>query len=94
VKKAAVQIQSEPELELCLKPDTGILCFQVVPKNIKPDKINDLQEMIYNEIMSKGENALSKTKIGDKTALRLVAVSPAIQSRHLLETAYLCRSIA
>jgi L-2,4-diaminobutyrate decarboxylase len=94
VKKAALQIESEPELELCLKPDTGILCFQVVPNDLKPNKINDLQEYIYEEIMSKGERTLSKTKIGDKTALRLVAVSTDIKSKHLLETAFLSRNIA
>jgi L-2,4-diaminobutyrate decarboxylase len=85
-KKAAEQIKSEPELELCLKPDTGILCFQVVPEGLNPDKVNDLQETVYEEIMSQGERTLSKTKIGGKTVLRLVAVSPAVQSKHLLET--------
>jgi len=93
VRDAAENIKSEPELELCLEPDTGILCFQVVPGDLEPEKINDLQETIFSEIMSKGENTISKTKLGDKTALRLVAVSPAVKSKHLLETVYLSRDI-
>jgi L-2,4-diaminobutyrate decarboxylase len=94
VRKAALKIKMDPELELCLKPDTGILCFRVVPRDLNPDKLNKLQETIYKKIMSKGERTLSKTRIWDKTALRLVAVSPKIKSRDLLETAFLSRNIA
>jgi len=94
VKKAASEIEKEPGLELCLKPDTGILCFRVKPKQFPEHRLNGLQEYIVEEIMSKGERTISKTRLGNKTVLRLVAVSPAIKSKHLLETAYLTQDIA
>ncbi|MBD3413189.1 MAG: hypothetical protein GF421_02005 [Candidatus Aminicenantes bacterium] len=94
VRRAALDIKKEDELELNVKPDTGILCFRVKPKDFPKEKLNSLQEFIYEHVMSQGEHTLSKTKLGEKTVLRLVAVSPKVQSRHLLETAFLCRTVA
>jgi L-2,4-diaminobutyrate decarboxylase len=94
VKQAAVKIKDEPEMELCLEPDTGILCFRVKPEGISEKKLNVLQEYVFEEILSKGERTISKTKLGEQTVLRLVAVSPLLTSEHLMETVAHVQEIA
>lgn len=94
VKKAALEIKNTEELELCLMPETGILCFRATPKDFPENRLDSLQEYIYKKIMTKGERTISKTKLGNKTVLRLVALSPADKTKHLLETAFLSRDLA
>ena len=93
IKEAADRIQHQPGIELSLRPDTGILCFRVMPKGFPKNKLNDLQEYIYNQVMQKGKRTLSKTKLGEKSVLRLVAVSPVLSSENLIETIAYARAI-
>ncbi len=94
VKNASFRIMQEDEMELCLKPETGILCFRIIPKGFPEEKLDKLQEYIYETIMKEGIRTISKTKLGSKTVLRLVAVSPHLTEEHLMETAVYCLTIA
>jgi L-2,4-diaminobutyrate decarboxylase len=94
IKNAAERIKQEEEVELCLQPDTGILCFRIIPEDFPEKKLDLLQEYIYDIVMKEGARTISKTKLGRKTVLRLVAVSPVINSEHLMETVIYCRTIA
>jgi glutamate/tyrosine decarboxylase-like PLP-dependent enzyme len=94
VRETARRIKQEEEVELCLQPDTGILCFRIVPGDLPENRLDLLQEFIYGTIMSEGMRAISKAKLGPKTVLRLVAISPAITAEDLMETVVYCRAIA
>ena len=94
VKNASLRIMQEDEMELCLRPDTGILCFRIIPKGFPEQKLDKLQEYIYETIMKEGMRTISRTKLGAKTVLRLVAVSPHITEEHLMQTAAYCLDIA
>lgn len=93
VKTAAERIKDLPEIESMHAPDTGILCFRVVPKDIPGEKLNALQEYIYDVIMSEGRRTISKTMLGKLTVLRLVAISPDLTVDDLMETIECARSI-
>jgi L-2,4-diaminobutyrate decarboxylase len=94
IKETADRIRNEPEVELSIQPDTGILCFRVKPANFPDDELNDLQEFICEKVMREGKRTISKTRLGDKSVLRLVAVSPHISSDDLMETIASTRTIA
>ncbi len=94
IKETAARIKDEPGVELMLSPDTGILCFRVIPEGFPKEKRNVLQEHIYDKIMNEGERTISKTKLGKRTVLRLVAISPSLTSDDLMETVGYARSVA
>jgi glutamate/tyrosine decarboxylase-like PLP-dependent enzyme len=94
IKGAAEKIEGESGVELALSPDTGILCFRVVPDGFPEMDLDELQEKIYSRIMDEGKRTISKTKLGHKTVLRLVAVSPLLTADDLMETVSYSRSVA
>ena len=83
-----------PDIELRHRPDTGILCFRIVPEGVSADALDALQRFIRDRIMASGERTIGLTEIGGRTALRLVAVSPAVTSGALLETVEEARRLA
>ena len=93
IKETAHKIESAPGVELSLYPDTGILCFRVVPEDFPTERLNVLQEYIYNRIMNEGTRTVSKTKLGKDTVLRLVAISPSLTADDLMETVDCTRSL-
>jgi glutamate/tyrosine decarboxylase-like PLP-dependent enzyme len=94
IKETAVRIEDEPELELTLFPDTGILCFRVIPEALPKDQRDALQEFIYGKIMGEGRRTISKTMLGQEKVLRLVAISPSLTADDLMETVDYARSAA
>jgi L-2,4-diaminobutyrate decarboxylase len=73
IKEAADRIKGESGVELPLYPDTGILCFRIIPEDFPKERLNDLQEYIFDRIMNEGTRTISKTKLGMDSVLRLVA---------------------
>ncbi len=69
-------LKTDTEIELCNKPETGILCFQVKNNQIPDIQINQYLKLVYEEVISGGEHSISFTKLGDKAVLRLVAIAP------------------
>ncbi len=94
IKETAGRIKEEQGVELMLSPDTGILCFRVIPEGFPREGLNDLQEYIYDRIMNEGTGTISKTKLGKDTVLRLVAISPSLAAEDLMETIGYARSVA
>jgi L-2,4-diaminobutyrate decarboxylase len=94
IKETASRIQEMPGVELMHSPDTGILCFRIIPEGFPKDRLNDLQEYVYDRIMSEGQRTISKTMLGQDTVLRLVAISPSLTSDDLMETVGYAYSIA
>ena len=58
-------------------PDTGILCFQYLPIEWtgSVEELNDLQQMIFNEVMAEGNRSISITKIEDHKVLRVLCMN-------------------
>jgi glutamate/tyrosine decarboxylase-like PLP-dependent enzyme len=86
IRELAEKLKNEADVEIVHKPDTGILCFRLVPESFPEEKLDKLQEDIYERIMSGGERTISITKLDEKTVLRLVALSPSVTSKALKET--------
>jgi L-2,4-diaminobutyrate decarboxylase len=86
IKTLAEKLKEKEDIELCHQPDTGIICFRIVPQGFPEDKLSHLQKKIYEKIMAEGKRTISLTKLDDKTVLRLVAISPSVTADSMLET--------
>jgi L-2,4-diaminobutyrate decarboxylase len=94
IKTLAEKLKEEEDIELCHQPDTGILCFRIVPQGFPEDKLSHLQKKIYERIMAEGKRTISMTRLDLKTVLRLVAVSPSVTRDSMLETISCVRRLA
>jgi L-2,4-diaminobutyrate decarboxylase len=93
IRELAENLKNEKDVEMAHQPDTGILCFRFVPEGFPEDELNDLQEYIYERIISGGERSISITKLDEKTVLRLVALLPSATSQALMETVSEARAL-
>jgi len=94
VKAFAEKLSRAPDIDLCHRPDTGILCLRLVPEGFPPERLDALQLYVYNRIQAGGERSVSITRIGGRAALRFVAISPAVTADSLLESVEAARAIA
>jgi glutamate/tyrosine decarboxylase-like PLP-dependent enzyme len=94
VRRFAGYLDSQPDMELAHTPDTGILCFRVVPQGIPMDELDRLQGYVYEKIMKEGRRTISMTQLDGRTVLRLVAVSPSVTFEAMKESLVAVRRIS
>jgi glutamate/tyrosine decarboxylase-like PLP-dependent enzyme len=58
------------------------------------ERLDQLQQYVYDRIMTEGKRSISMTKLDNKTVLRLVAISPSVTSEALTETISRVRTLA
>jgi L-2,4-diaminobutyrate decarboxylase len=80
------KLTNEKEIEIFLKPELGIFCYRIIPRSFPVDRLNDLQKFIFQSTKQEGKHSLSLTSLGDRTVLRLVALSPAVTTQAMLDT--------
>jgi L-2,4-diaminobutyrate decarboxylase len=94
IKEFAAALKNAPGVELCHEPDTGILCLRLRPPGFPEERTDDLQSHIHDRLQAEGKRSVSLTRIGDRAALRFVAVSPAATAGAMLETVAEARALA
>lgn len=94
IREVYERLDEEPDMEPLHRPDTGILCFRVIPRNLSLDRLNSLQQHIYEAILRGGERSISIAELDGRTALRLVALSPTVAVEDVMETVVEARRIA
>jgi L-2,4-diaminobutyrate decarboxylase len=94
IGEVASYLVRQRDLELCHQPDTGILCFRIVPAGLSEEELNRLQHNIYNRIMQQGERTISLTQLDGRSVLRLVAVSPSVTTAAMMDTIEEVRRVA
>jgi L-2,4-diaminobutyrate decarboxylase len=94
MRELANYIEIQSDLELCHRPDTGILCFRIVPDGFPREDLDQLQKHVYDTLLSEGQRPVSISQIGGRTVLRLVAISPQVAATDMIETVKRVREIA
>jgi L-2,4-diaminobutyrate decarboxylase len=94
VKAFAEKLAGVPDVELCHRPETGILCLRLVPDGVPLGRLDALQLYISNRMQAGGERSVSITRVDGRAALRFVAISPAVTADSLLESVEAARAIA
>jgi L-2,4-diaminobutyrate decarboxylase len=87
-------LEGQPDMKVVHRPDTGILCFRVVPEGLPDDRLSALQQHVYETILQGGERSLSISELDGETCLRIVALSPSVTVEAVMETITLVRQIA
>jgi glutamate/tyrosine decarboxylase-like PLP-dependent enzyme len=88
------ELLGQRELEPLHEPDTGILCFRVVPPWMTDKEVGRLQEHIYRTLLRKGKRIISATRLDGEAALRAVAIIPEVTTGSLMETVAEAQQIA
>lgn len=94
IKAVSRNLEKETDIELCHRPDTGLLCIRFIPEDFPKKQLDKLQQYIYERIKEDGKRAISITKLHNKTALRLVAISPSVKEEILMDTISNIRALA
>lgn len=76
-------VEDSPNFELMAPVPFALVCFRLHPKGVAPDRVNDLNERIMNDINASGEAYLSHTKLNGHFTLRLSVGSVRVEERHL-----------
>jgi L-2,4-diaminobutyrate decarboxylase len=94
VQSLAADLAEASDIELYHRPETGILCLRLTPGDIPEEHWERLQRFLYDQTKQEGIRSISLTRIGDRTVLRLVAVSPHVTYESMWETIEYLRSLA
>lgn len=76
-------VEDSPNFELMAPVPFALVCFRLHPTGVAPDRVNDLNERIMNDINASGEAYLSHTKLNGHFTLRLSVGSVRVEERHL-----------
>ncbi|UCG02906.1 MAG: aspartate aminotransferase family protein [Candidatus Heimdallarchaeota archaeon] len=87
-------LMNNPEIELCHKPDLGILCIRVTPEGFPEKHLDQLQKYVYDRTKTEGKRSISLTKIQNKTVLRLVIINELITPSTIMETIKYIKALA
>ncbi len=88
------ELKKDNEIEVCHKPDLGVLCIRIIPENIPKSHLDQLQRFIFEEIKREGKFSISTTKIDNKAVIRLVVLNEAVNVKSILETIQHIKMIA
>jgi L-2,4-diaminobutyrate decarboxylase len=94
IRQLADFVANQADLELCHRPDTGILCFRVTPTGASASELDQLQKHVYDTLLSEGQRPVSISQIGGQTVLRLVAISPLVTAADMIETVERARIVS
>ncbi|NHK31505.1 MAG: aspartate aminotransferase family protein [Asgard group archaeon] len=94
IKSLYENLKNVNDIELCHEPDTGILCFRIIPEGFPEEQLDNLQRYVYDRIMLERERTISLTKLDNKVVLRVVAISPVVTFEALMETISNVRTLA
>ena len=94
IRTVADFIEQQQDMEIFHEPDTGILCFRVLPDAFPQAQSDQLQQYVYEQIQKRGERSISISKLDGQTVLRLVAISPKITDKDMIETVHYVRNLA
>ncbi len=94
IRTVADFIRQQKDMTIFHEPDTGILCFRILPDGFPEDRLDHLQQYVYEQILKNAERSVSISRLDGQTVLRLVAISPNITAKDMIETIHYVRNLA
>ncbi len=77
-------IENHSKLELFYPPESTIVCFRYVSKNISEVAKNNLNKQIRESIFKEGKIIFNYASLNDSIFLRCVILDPAITQKQLI----------
>ncbi len=75
-------LEKEPDFQVLHQPESNILCFRYLPKELDNYSIADFQVEIRNRVCKHGQFFISKVDIHGESALRVVFMNHEIKMSH------------
>jgi L-2,4-diaminobutyrate decarboxylase len=94
IQSLAEELSSASDIQVCNQPQTGILCLRYLSPHLSEKHSDGLQRYLYDRTKTEGIRSISMTRIADKLALRLVAISPTVTFDSLWDTVEYLRKSA
>jgi len=82
-KYAEEKIKSSEELVLIPPVNYLNLCFQVKPKGLATEQVDEFTVAIRHKLLDKGKAMVNYAKVDNKSCIRLVTVNPDLTTEHL-----------
>lgn len=82
-KLLAKQLEEAEDFELLMQPQTNIVCFRHLTKNLSDEALNKHQEEVRNKLVQSGQFHLTQVKLGDEVWLRTTVMNPLTRSDSL-----------
>jgi L-2,4-diaminobutyrate decarboxylase len=87
-------IKRQDDFELAIEPESNIVCFRYLKKELNSVELNQLQKDLREKIIRSGDFYLVKTDLRGKTYLRVSLMNPLTKIDHLEELLCLIRKAA
>ncbi|MBT6843131.1 MAG: aminotransferase class I/II-fold pyridoxal phosphate-dependent enzyme [Candidatus Melainabacteria bacterium] len=87
-------IKRQDDFELAIEPESNIVCFRYLEKELNSVELNQLQKDLREKIIRSGDFYLVKTDLRGKTYLRVSLMNPLTKIDHLEELLCLIRKAA
>jgi L-2,4-diaminobutyrate decarboxylase len=84
-RKLAELVGKRKEFELATAPEANIVCFRYVGEGSSPEKDNEVNARIRQELLTEGRFYLVQTTLLGKVYLRVSLMNPLTTEGHLLE---------
>ncbi len=75
-------IEDSANFELAIKPNSNIICFRYIDKNLSEQQLNDLNSKIRQYLLEDGEFYIVQTLLRDTRYLRCTVMNPFTEKEH------------
>lgn len=82
-RELASLVESEPELELAVAPETSIVAFRARPAGCPPARLDDVNRALPEAVQARGRAFVTGTVFGGRETLRACILHPGTGSEHL-----------
>ena len=69
-------IKEHPDFEIAVEPDTNIVCFRYRQEHMSNDELNEINKMIRQKLLEKGDFYIVQTKLKNQIYLRTTIMNP------------------
>jgi aromatic-L-amino-acid/L-tryptophan decarboxylase len=83
-RKLAALVESEPELELAIAPQTSIVAFRARPAGCPPERLEDVNRALPEAVQARGEAFITGTVFEGRETLRACILHPGTGSDELV----------
>jgi L-2,4-diaminobutyrate decarboxylase len=79
----AKMVKNHPSFELALEPQTNIVCFRYVQKDLSNSELNQLNKTIRQKLLEDSEFYIVQAVLNDTVYLRVTLMNPMTGEMHL-----------
>jgi len=84
-RQLAQKLEQASDFELLMQPQTNIVCFRHLPKNLSDEALSAHQEHVRKKLVEAGTFHLTQVKLGNEVWLRTTIMNPVTSGKDVAE---------